>query len=226
LGDERLTVAIERDPVQQSQDDSTAAAGGSLLGSLVIVARQHGIQLSIPQLVHDYQLEPGQPSVAQLLIIAEASGLRASGTRLRWSQLLKLGKALPAVVLLRNGSAMVLRDVSAGPELPRVVLQDPNAHEDAPLVLEEARFTAAWTGEVLLFKRHYSLGDENQPFGLRLIVGQLLRDRTDCSRHRHRRIFAGSTGADPYFVLAAARRPRPIITAASIHAWRCFAWRW
>jgi len=74
--------------------------------------------------------------VAQLLIIAEASGLRARRTRLRWSQLLKLGKALPAIVLLRNGSAMVLRDASAGPELPRVVLQDPNAHEDAPLILE------------------------------------------------------------------------------------------
>jgi subfamily B ATP-binding cassette protein HlyB/CyaB len=169
-------VAIESS-LTEIPDGSTAAAGVSLLGSLVIVARQHGVQLSVPQLVHDHLLEPGQPSVAQLLLIAEACGLRASRTRLDWSQLLKLGKALPAIVILRNGSAMVLRETSAGPELPRVILQDPNAHEDAPLVLDETRFTAAWTGEVLLFKRDYRLRDEDQPFGLRLIIGQLLRDR-------------------------------------------------
>jgi ATP-binding cassette subfamily B protein len=170
-------VAIESSLTEILPDGSTAAAGVSLLGSLVIVARQHGVQLSVPQLVHDHLLEPGQPSVAQLLLIAEACGLRASRTRLDWSQLLKLGKALPAIVILRNGSAMVLRETSAGPELPRVILQDPNAHEDAPLVLDETRLTAAWTGEVLLFKRDYRLRDEDQPFGLRLIIGQLLRDR-------------------------------------------------
>jgi ATP-binding cassette, subfamily B, bacterial HlyB/CyaB len=170
-------VAIESSLTEIVPDGSSAAAGVSLLGSLVIVARQHGVQLSVPQLVHDHLLEPGQPSVGQLLLIAEACGLRASRTRLDWSQLLKLGKALPAIVILRNGSAMVLRETSDGPELPRVILQDPNAHEDAPLVLDETRLTAAWTGEVLLFKRDYRLRDEDQPFGLRLIIGQLLRDR-------------------------------------------------
>jgi subfamily B ATP-binding cassette protein HlyB/CyaB len=84
---------------------------------------------------------------------------------------------LPAIVLLRSGHAMVLREVHGGREYPRVVLQDPNAHEDAPLVLDEARFTAAWTGEVLVFKRDYRLRDEDQPFGIWLIIGQLVRDR-------------------------------------------------
>ncbi|MBV9554155.1 MAG: peptidase domain-containing ABC transporter [Alphaproteobacteria bacterium] len=157
--------------------DSAAGPGASLLGALVIVARQHGIHLSVPQLVHDHLLEPGDPSVPQLLKIATASGLRAISTSLQWSDLLKLGKALPAVVLLRNGSAMVLRDVTQTRELARVVLQDPNAHEDAPLVLDEARFAAAWTGEVLLFKRDYRVRDEDRPFGLKLIVAVLLRDK-------------------------------------------------
>ena len=157
--------------------ESAGASGVSLLGSLVIVARQHGLQLSVPQLVHDHLLEPGQPSVPQLLNIATACGLRASSTWLSWGELAKMGKALPAIVLLRNGSAMVVREVNDGPELPRVVLQDPNAHEDAPLILDEVRFTAAWTGEVILVKRDYRLHDEDQPFGLGLIVSQLLRDR-------------------------------------------------
>jgi subfamily B ATP-binding cassette protein HlyB/CyaB len=168
---------IERNETDEPRVESAGASGVSLLGSLVIVARQHGIQLSVPQLVHDHLLEPGQPSVPRLLQIAGASGLRASATWLSWSELFKLGKALPAIVLLRNGSAMVLREVDESPELPRILLQDPNAHEDAPLILDEARFTAAWTGEVLLFKRDYRLRDEDQPFGLRLIISVLLRDK-------------------------------------------------
>lgn len=171
-------VAVDRSLVDVSRADSAAAASGvSLLGSLVIVARQHGIQLSVPQLIHDHLLAPGQPSLSQLLTIAAACGLRASRVRLTWQQVLRLGKALPAIVLLRNGQSMVLREAHESHGLPRVVLQDPNAHEDAPLLLDEARFTAAWTGDVLLLKRDYRLTDDEQPFGLWLIVGQLLRDR-------------------------------------------------
>ncbi|HWD59717.1 MAG TPA: peptidase domain-containing ABC transporter [Stellaceae bacterium] len=170
-------VAIDRGIAEQPRADNAAAAGLSLLGSLVIVARQHGIQLSVPQLIHDHLIEPGQPSVGQLLNIAADCSLRASSVRLNWRQVLRLGKALPAIVILRNGQAMVLRDARDAPDVPRVVLQDPNAHEDAPLVLDEARFVAAWTGQVLLFKRDYRLRDEDQPFGLWLIAAQLLRDR-------------------------------------------------
>ena len=158
-------------------NDGASASGLSLLGSLVIVARHCGLQLAVPQLIHDHLLEPGQPSVAQLLNIAAASGLRATSTRLTWKELASLDRALPAIVLLRSGSAMVLRYVHMAGQPPSVTLQDPNAHEDAPLILDEARFTAAWTGDVLLFKRDYRLRDDDQPFGLWLIIGQLLRDR-------------------------------------------------
>jgi ATP-binding cassette subfamily B protein len=159
------------------QGDGPASSGLSLLGSLVIVARQCGLQLAVPQLIHDHLLEPGQPSVAQLLHIANASGLRASSTRLTWRELPSLDKALPAIVLMRNGDAMVLRQVNSESAQPNVVLQDPNTHEDAPLAFDEARFTAAWTGDVLLFKRDYRLHEEDQPLGIWLIIGQLLRDR-------------------------------------------------
>jgi ATP-binding cassette subfamily B protein len=168
---------IELSRADDLQAESSAAAAVSLLGSLVIVARHHSIQLSVPQLIHDHLLEPGQPSVPRLLAIAEASGLRAISTRLAFSDLPKLGTALPVIVVLRNGNAMVLREVIDAPELPRVVLQDPNAHEDAPLVLDEERFAATWAGQVLLVKRDYRPRDEDQPFGVRMVVGLLLRDK-------------------------------------------------
>src|SRR6202142_2354684 len=170
-------VSVVPGPTEGLQDDGAAVSGLSLLGSLVIVARHCGLQLAVPQIIHDHLLEPGQPSVAQLINIAHASGLRATSVRLTWAELAGLGKALPAIVLLRNGNAMVLRHVNAGGQSSTVVLQDPNAHEDAPLILDEQRFASAWTGDVLLFKRDYNLRDEDQPFGIWLLVSQLLRDR-------------------------------------------------
>ena len=170
-------VAVEHGQTLELRADNVAVGGVSLLGSLVIVARHHGVQLSVPQLVHDHLLEAGQPSVGQLLVIAEASGLRATRLQLPWRQVLRLDRTLPAIALMRNGQAMVLREVSEGPEHPRVTLQDPNVHEDAPLTLDEARFMAAWTGEVLLFKRDYRLRDEDQPFGMSMILALFLRDR-------------------------------------------------
>src|SRR5262245_59254321 len=90
---------------------NAAPSGASLLGSLVIAARRHGIHLSTAQLIRDHLLEPGMPSLGQLINIATASGLKASVTRLGWSDLAGLEKTLPAIVLLRNGSAMVLTRV-------------------------------------------------------------------------------------------------------------------
>jgi ATP-binding cassette subfamily B protein len=159
--------------------ENPGAGTGSLLGSLVIVARYKGVHLSRAQLVRDHQLRGSDASVGEVLHIAEASGLRATTARLRWDDLFTMGTALPAIVMLRNGAAMVLvRAESKLPGWPPVVLlRDPNSHEEAPLLLDEARFTAAWDGDVVLLKRDYRLRDEDRPFGMAWIAGQLLRDR-------------------------------------------------
>jgi ATP-binding cassette, subfamily B, bacterial HlyB/CyaB len=149
----------------------------SLLTCLVIAARHRGIQLSVRQLVRDYMLGPGEISLARFLEVVKGCGLRANVTRLGWRALLTLDRALPAIVRLKNGAAMVVTRVEPGAHPPRVLLHDPNAHEDALLTLDEDRFTAAWSGEVVLIKRDYRIQEEEQPFGLRTIAGQLLRDR-------------------------------------------------
>src|SRR5436853_3494144 len=152
---------------------------GSLLGSLVIVARHRGVHLSKEQLIREHQLKASDATVPEALHIAHAVGLRASCTRLRWTDLFKMGTALPAVVLLRNGTAMVLLRTEArlAGYPPIVVLRDPNSPEETPLVLDEARLAAAWDGEVILVKRDYRLRDEDRPFGVGWLIGQLLRDK-------------------------------------------------
>src|SRR6266550_4435403 len=173
----RVTQAMNLQPAPVPAHAQTG--GSSLLGSFVIAARQRGVHLSVAQLIRDHQLPSGEVSTPQLLRIAESSGLRAKATRLRWASLVKLGTALPAIVLLRNGSAMVVLRVHVETQgrPPIVVLQDPNAPQHAPLMLDEVRFTEAWDGEIILVKRDYHLRDEGQPFGFRFVLAQLLRDR-------------------------------------------------
>jgi ATP-binding cassette, subfamily B, bacterial HlyB/CyaB len=154
-------------------------ATGSLLGSLVIAARHRGVHLSKAQLIRDHQLTAGDATVAELFRIAHAAGLRVSTARLHWRDLFTMGRALPAIVRLRNGAAMVL--LRSETRLigwpPVVVLGDPNGDAEDPIMVDEARFTAAWDGEVILVKRDYRLRDEDRPFGIGWVAGQLLRDK-------------------------------------------------
>src|SRR5690348_7944771 len=152
------------------------AAGASLLGALVIVARHRGLHLSASQLRRDHLVGPGGPTPDQLIAVARASGLRAAAARFSFRDLMKAAPALPAILLLKNGSAMALLRVEPKADVPHVVLLDPAAGEDALLSLDEHRLELGWAGDVILVKRDYRLRDEDQPFGLRFIAAQLFRD--------------------------------------------------
>ena len=156
---------------------SAPAMGTALLGALAIVARYRGIHLSPTQLRRDHRIGADGPAPDELLRIARANGLRALATRLGFDDLMQLGRALPAILLLKNGSAMVLRRTEAKAQPPHVVVEDPLAGEDALLTLDAQRLVSAWSGDAILIKRDYRLRDEDQPFGLRLIAAQLFRDR-------------------------------------------------
>ena len=158
-------------------DEPQTGLTGSLLGSFVIAARFRGIHLTVSQIVHDRLLDSENVTVPQLVDIARASGLRAAPTRFEWADLMKLGKAVPVIVRLRNGASMVLLRTEPKADPPHVVLQDPIAREDAVLVLDEYRFAAAWTGEVVLIKRDYRVTADEQPFSMRMIAGLMLQDR-------------------------------------------------
>ena len=147
------------------------------LECLVIVARQHGLHLTASQLTHDNLLTAGEVSSADLIKCASTAGLTAKSITLDWKGLRELKKALPAIVKLKNGASMVLRRLEGDDESRRVVLQDPNANDDALLVIDQIRFESVWAGEVLLVKRNYDIADETQPFSIGLITALLFRER-------------------------------------------------
>ena len=147
------------------------------LACLAIVARHHGLHLSVAQLTRDNWLAGQEVSLADLLKCGRSAGLKVSALRLSWGRLDRLKKTLPAIVVLKSGASMVLRRLDGEGDQARVVLQDPNASEDALLVIDRARFEDAWAGGIVLVKRNYEIADEAQPFSIGLVAALLFRER-------------------------------------------------
>ncbi|WP_166293782.1 peptidase domain-containing ABC transporter [Bradyrhizobium sp. 26S5] len=147
------------------------------LACLVIVARQHGLHLTTSQLIHDNLLRDQEVTLPELLKCANSSGMTAKAVKLDWKGLSHLKRALPAIVRLRDGSHMVLLRLEGDENNTRVVLRDPNASEDALLVIDQPRFEDIWSGDVVMAKRDYEISDETQPFSFGFVVALLFRER-------------------------------------------------
>ncbi|WP_375783980.1 peptidase domain-containing ABC transporter [Bradyrhizobium sp. Pha-3] len=156
---------------------SVEALPPSGLACLVIVARQHGLHLTPSQLIHDNLLGDQEVTLAELLKCANTSGMTAKAVSLDWKGLSHLKRALPVIVRLRDGSHMVLLRLEGDENSTRVVLQDPNASEDALLVIDQPRFEDIWSGDVVMAKRDYEISDETQPFSFGFVTALLFRER-------------------------------------------------
>jgi ATP-binding cassette subfamily B protein len=148
-----------------------------VLDALVEVARSHGVDLSVSSLRANYDTIEGYISSAMLVAIASKAGLEAHSIRPKWKELARLENVLPALILLKDGGAAVLRSVGSVAEVGQVVSVDDMGAGQEKVALDESHLNELWTGEVILVKRHYSFEDEEQPFGLRWLVSQVLRER-------------------------------------------------
>src|SRR5215471_4590479 len=126
------------------------------LGCLVIIARYHGLHLTVSQLIRDNTLTGPEVSVAELIKSASGAGLNAKAVHLTWNGLILLKKSLPAIVRLEHGGCMVLLRFEGMGRTARLVLQDPDASDDALLLIDRGWFEEVWTGEVVLVKRNYT----------------------------------------------------------------------
>jgi len=162
---------------QPNAVQGSASNGHAALACLVIVARHRGVHLSVSQLIHDNVLADVTIGTEQILKCARSAGLAAKVAHVRQHDLSHLKKALPAIVTLNNGASMVLLGLEGGANDTRVILEDPNASEDARLLIDIKRFEDAWTGDVVLVKRNYDISDEKQPFSIGLIAAFIFRER-------------------------------------------------
>jgi subfamily B ATP-binding cassette protein HlyB/CyaB len=148
------------------------------LQCLALVARHHRVDLSPERLIHDYAVGDHAVPTRQLLRMAKDAGLRARETALTWDKLFQLGQAYPAMAQLSNGNWVIIASVS-GAGADRVIqVLDPLASRPELITLNEAQFLRNWRGSIILLKREYRLSDEDQPFGWRWFVPEIIRQRS------------------------------------------------
>lgn len=169
-----MTIATE---ASKKSADAGAPVPSSLR-ALAVVASRLGIEADAGQMLRHLAIDAPEPDTATLVAMARELGLQAQVLTMRFDELPRLGKTLPAILRAKDGGAFILEDARSDPSKGTIaVIRDPSASEDALLAIDELHLAEVWRGETILVKRVHSAGDERQPFGLRWLAGQVLRER-------------------------------------------------
>jgi ATP-binding cassette subfamily B protein len=94
-----------------------------------------------------------------------------------WSRLGGLGQALPAILVLRSGEAVILSGIRQDAEKTEVVVRDLLLPVQGFQFWDRGKLEAVWDGDLILIKRKFALADASQPFSLKWFVPEFLRHR-------------------------------------------------
>lgn len=144
---------------------------------LAAVAQHHGLPVNPERLIEDYALGAEEPPAATFLRIASDIGLKAKADKFSWDALLAQGGVFPLIAKLNEGNSVIV--VGANPnDGGQVAILNPLA--DSPtqiLLLNKEQFLQKWSGDVYLLKRIFALQEQNQPFGLRWFIPEILKQK-------------------------------------------------
>jgi ATP-binding cassette subfamily B protein len=147
------------------------------VAALVRVAQHYGLDYRADELIRAHPFEGAEPTPPLLRKMAERIGLRARLAKIKRGELAGLAKSLPAIVLLMDGRAVLLERVHKEQDTTKALIEDPAAARGISALLDEARLFEFWAGDIVLLQRRFKLTDEEQPFGVWWLVGQVVRER-------------------------------------------------
>jgi subfamily B ATP-binding cassette protein HlyB/CyaB len=160
-----VSTTAKIEPQGSAPQEPPAERHDSGIRALAAVARHHQLDWSLQRLNHKY-VKDREPDAKELVRIARAEGLKASVERTNWKYLAKLQKLAPFLVRLENGGYFVVLKVgeAAGPD--QVILFNPKMPQANLFPVTKEKFLEHWTGEIILLKRVYKMGEEGRRFGL------------------------------------------------------------
>ncbi|MGQ0709305.1 MAG: peptidase domain-containing ABC transporter [Rhodoferax sp.] len=144
---------------------------------LAAVAQHHGLPVNPERLIEDYALGAEEPTAATLLRIASDIGLKAKADRFTWDGLMAQGGVFPLIAKLSEGNCVIVMGGSPN-EGGQIAILNPLADNPTQvLLLNKEQFSQKWQGDVYLLKRIYALQEQNQPFGLRWFLPEILKQK-------------------------------------------------
>ncbi|GEO81528.1 peptidase domain-containing ABC transporter [Pararhodospirillum oryzae] len=162
-------------------------------------ASKHGVDLSVPDMVHTHGLGSVEPSAPLLVRIAAEQGFRARWKTLETSDLPQLKTHYPVIARLNNGRHVVLvgvRPVPGEEDGMEIGVLDPLASRPEILTLSRARFEGAWSGAVLMLRPKATLEAARRRFDLAWFLPEIRR------QHQHFRDVALASVLIHLFALA------------------------
>lgn len=177
---EKITEQFKERPPRIEPLAPTPVSGPAFetgLNCLIRLARQQGLHFTLDQLKRDYPLPESGRHIWGLGEVAKAAGLKAEVVDATFDDLMKLGPALPALLEVKQGRYVLITGINNQSDPQIVQIEDPMAENPTPLPVDKFALSRIWSGRVLLAKRSFEIKDKDQPFGLRWIVGQLMREK-------------------------------------------------
>ena len=161
-----------------SGDGPPNVAPGSALQALAVVAQRLGIDANAERIQRSFSFTTVEPTSDLLIGIAAELGLEARKVNVPWRDLPSLAKVFPAILRLKDGSALVLegmrQDKASG---TLAILRASSSDDDAVIAVDHSRLKDIWDGEIILVKRRFGLTDDQRPFGMAWLFSQVLRER-------------------------------------------------
>jgi len=162
---------LDVDGFEANQRPSTAAM------AIARVARHYGLMLDAEQIARAFPIRGAEPSIAALMKIADGNGLAARRLSIKRGDLGKLSRAVPAILILPNHKSIVLEAVRERDGACFALIHDPETGRAASALIDEHRLHDIWQGEAILLKRRWRLTDEERPFNIVWLIGQVVRER-------------------------------------------------
>jgi len=148
------------------------------IACLAVAARHFGVHISAPAFVKEHELTEDETDGAPLSALAQKIGLDAAVLLPADANPADLAKALPAVLRLRNGNALLLLGLARAADGFSATLYDPTVGEASPLVTDWQRLCGA-SEEILLLKR--DAADTHEPaereFGIGHVVAEIRQEK-------------------------------------------------
>ncbi|OGB32563.1 MAG: peptidase C39 [Burkholderiales bacterium RIFCSPLOWO2_12_FULL_61_40] len=149
----------------------------STIQCLAALAQHHRLPVNPERLIEDYALVAEEPATATVLRIAADIGLKAKADKFTWEGLQAQGGVFPLIARMSDGNCVIV--MAATPKDDgQVAILNPMADDPTEvLLLDREKFCGRWKGDVFLMKRLYALPEQNQPFGFRWFIPEILKQK-------------------------------------------------
>lgn len=149
----------------------------SALQCIVLVCRHYNTEVTVDQLLHQYAIDDVSKIANFLPKISKGLGFKSKYKKITPAILQAARDSYPLMVELSGNEWGIVIDIYEKEEGVYVNYVDPKENSTSSVECRLHDFTKKWTGRVFFLKKKTSLLDENQHFGLRWFLPQILKYR-------------------------------------------------